>query len=122
MLAAVPFNWQAHDSYFVVAHLHYVLIGGMVFPLIAAFYYWTPRFTGHMMSELLGKWAFWHIIDYGCPVRVHPVRRPLSVEYVPRLYACGRRCELYLDRCRRRVRICHGECRMDAAQRRAFSV
>ncbi|MGK7650993.1 cbb3-type cytochrome c oxidase subunit I [Roseovarius sp. B08] len=59
MLASVPFNWQAHDSYFVVAHLHYVLIGGMVFPLIGAFYYWTPHFTGRMMSERLGKWAFW---------------------------------------------------------------
>ncbi|MFD0857893.1 cytochrome c oxidase subunit I [Roseovarius aquimarinus] len=59
MLASVPFNWQAHDSYFVVAHLHYVLIGGMVFPLFAAFYYWTPHFTGRMMSERLGKWAFW---------------------------------------------------------------
>ncbi len=59
MLASVPFNWQAHDSYFVVAHLHYVLIGGMVFPLIGAFYYWTPHFTGRMMSEQLGKWAFW---------------------------------------------------------------
>ena len=59
MLAAVPFNLQAHDSYFVVAHLHYVLIGGMVFPLFAAFYYWTPHFTGRMMSERLGKWAFW---------------------------------------------------------------
>ncbi len=59
MLAAVPFNWQAHDTYFVVAHLHYVLIGGMVFPLIGAFYYWTPHFTGRMMSERLGKWAFW---------------------------------------------------------------
>jgi len=59
MLAAVPFNWQAHDSYFVVAHLHYVLIGGMVFPLIGAFYCWTPHFTGRMMSERLGKWAFW---------------------------------------------------------------
>jgi len=59
MLAAVPFNWQAHDSYFVVAHLHYVLIGGMVFPLIGAFYYWTPHFTGRMMSERLGRWVFW---------------------------------------------------------------
>ena len=59
MLASVPFNWQAHDSYFVVAHLHYVLIGGMVFPLIGAFYYWTPHFTGRMMSERLGRWAFW---------------------------------------------------------------
>ncbi|HKK97826.1 MAG TPA: cbb3-type cytochrome c oxidase subunit I, partial [Marivita sp.] len=59
MLASVPFNWQAHDSYFVVAHLHYVLIGGMVFPLFAAFYYWVPNFTGRMMSERIGKWVFW---------------------------------------------------------------
>ncbi|MAM62985.1 cytochrome c oxidase subunit I [Maritimibacter sp. UBA3975] len=58
MLASVPFNWQAHDSYFVVAHLHYVLIGGMVFPLIGAFYYWAPHFTGRMMSERLGRWVF----------------------------------------------------------------
>ena len=42
MVAMVPFDWQAHDTYFVVAHLHYVLIGGMVFPMFAAFYYWTP--------------------------------------------------------------------------------
>src|SRR6056297_401299 len=61
MLASVPFNWQAHDSYFVVAHLHYVLVGGMVFPLFAAFYYWAPHFTGRMMSERLGKWVFWLI-------------------------------------------------------------
>lgn len=59
MLAAVPFNLQAHDSYFVVAHLHYVLIGGFVFPMFAALYYWVPHFTGRMMSERLGRWAFW---------------------------------------------------------------
>ncbi|WP_306118853.1 MULTISPECIES: cytochrome c oxidase subunit I [unclassified Roseitalea] len=59
MLASVPFNFQVHDTYFVVAHLHYVLIGGMVFPLFGAFYYWVPHFTGRMMSETLGKWVFW---------------------------------------------------------------
>jgi cytochrome c oxidase subunit I+III len=59
MVAAVPFDWQAHDTYFVVAHLHYVLIGGMVFPLFAALYYWTPMVSGRMMSERLGRWAFW---------------------------------------------------------------
>ncbi|MGR3511988.1 MAG: cytochrome c oxidase subunit I [Paracoccaceae bacterium] len=59
MLASVPFNLQAHDSYFVVAHLHYVLIGGFVFPMFAALYYWVPHFTGRMMSERLGRWAFW---------------------------------------------------------------
>jgi cytochrome c oxidase subunit I+III len=61
MLALVPFNWQAHDTYFVVAHLHYVLIGGFVFPLLAAAYYWLPLISGKAPSESLGKWAFWLI-------------------------------------------------------------
>ena len=59
MTAAVPFDWQATDSYFVVAHLHYVLIGINVFPVIAAFYYWFPKITGRLMSERLGRWNFW---------------------------------------------------------------
>jgi cytochrome c oxidase subunit I+III len=58
MVAVVPFDWQAHDSYFVVAHLHYVLIGGMVFPLFAAFYYWLPYTSRHALSERLGRWVF----------------------------------------------------------------
>jgi cytochrome c oxidase subunit I+III len=59
MLAAVPFNWQAHDSYFVVAHFHYVLIGGVVFPLFAGLYYWLPKITGRLLHERLGRWNFW---------------------------------------------------------------
>jgi cytochrome c oxidase subunit I+III len=59
MVAAVPYDWQVHDSYFVVAHFHYVLIGGMVFPVFAALYYWTPFVTKRMLSERLGRWAFW---------------------------------------------------------------
>jgi cytochrome c oxidase subunit I+III len=57
MLAAVPLNTQVHDTFFVVAHFHYVLIGGAVFPLFGGFYYWYPKITGRMMSERLGAWA-----------------------------------------------------------------
>jgi cytochrome c oxidase subunit I+III len=59
MVAAVPFDWQAHDTYFVVAHLHYVLVGGMVFPLFAAFYYWAPFVSRTPLSERAGRWVFW---------------------------------------------------------------
>lgn len=58
MVAALPFDRQAHDSYFIVAHLHYVLIGGMVFPLFAALYHWTPLINGHAMSERVARWVF----------------------------------------------------------------
>jgi cytochrome c oxidase subunit I len=59
MLSVAPFNWQLHNSYFVVAHFHYVIVGGILFALFAAFYYWFPKITGRMMSETLGKWHFW---------------------------------------------------------------
>jgi cytochrome c oxidase subunit 1 len=62
MLAAVPVDLQVHDSAFVVAHLHYVLIGGAVFPLIGAVYYWFPKVTGRLLDERAGKWSFWLLL------------------------------------------------------------
>ncbi|CAA9324606.1 MAG: Cytochrome c oxidase polypeptide I [uncultured Gemmatimonadetes bacterium] len=58
-LGAVPFDLQVHDTFFVVAHFHYVLLGGVVFPLFAGIYYWFPKVTGRMLSERLGKANFW---------------------------------------------------------------
>ena len=59
MLAAAPFDWQLNDSYFVIGHFHYMLVGAIVFTIFAAFYYWYPKFTGRMLDERLGKWHFW---------------------------------------------------------------
>lgn len=62
MLAMVPFNTQAHDSYFVVAHLHYVLVGGFVFPMLAAIYHWMPHISGRQSLYRLSVPAFWFIM------------------------------------------------------------
>ncbi len=59
MTAAVPYDWQLTDSYFIVAHLHYVLVGINVFAVMAGFYYWMPKMTGRLLNERLGKWNFW---------------------------------------------------------------
>jgi cytochrome c oxidase subunit 1 len=59
MLAASPFDWQLGNSYFVVAHFHYVIVGGILFALFAAFYYWFPKMSGRMYSETLARWHFW---------------------------------------------------------------
>ena len=59
MLASTPFDWQLSLSYFVVAHFHYVIVGGILFALFGAFYYWYPKVTGRMLSERLGKLHFW---------------------------------------------------------------
>jgi cytochrome c oxidase subunit I len=62
MLAVAPFDWQLTDSYFVVAHFHYVIVGAIVFNIFAAIYYWFPKMTGRMMSERLGRWHFWLMV------------------------------------------------------------
>src|ERR1700756_4443788 len=59
MLAVAPFDWQLSGSYFVVAHFHYVIVGGILFAVFAAFYYWFPKITGRMLNEGLGKLHFW---------------------------------------------------------------
>ena len=59
IIASVPLDLQLHDTYFIVAHFHYVLIGGAVFPLLGILTYWYPKITGRMMSETLGKIGFW---------------------------------------------------------------
>lgn len=72
MVAMAPFDWQAHDTHFIVAHLHYVLIGGMVFPMFAAFYYWAPNASSRPLSERLGKSAFW-LLFIGVNVTFFPL-------------------------------------------------
>ncbi|MBW3563065.1 MAG: cbb3-type cytochrome c oxidase subunit I, partial [Actinobacteria bacterium] len=59
MFAVIPFDRVAHDGYFVVAHFHYTLNGGSVFPILAGLYYWVPKMTGRMYNETAGRWSFW---------------------------------------------------------------
>src|SRR4051812_22135802 len=82
MLASVSLDSQVHDSYFVVAHLHYVLLGGAVFPVFGALYFWYPKFTGHMMSERLGRWSFW-LMFVGFNVAFFPMHL-LGLKGMPR--------------------------------------
>ena len=85
MVAVLPFDWQVTDSYFVVAHFHYVLNGAVVFPIFGAIYFWLPKMTGRQLNERLGKLSFWvmfvgfnitffpmHILGFlGMPRRVY---------------------------------------------------
>jgi cytochrome c oxidase subunit I+III len=88
MVASVPFTLQTHDTFFVVAHFHYVLIGGAVFPLIGGVYYWWPKATGRLMSERVGKISFW-LAFIGFNVTFFPMHQ-LGFQGMPRrIYTYG---------------------------------
>jgi cytochrome c oxidase subunit 1 len=89
MVASVPLDWQLHDTFFVVAHLHYVLIGGAVFPLLGAMYHWFPKITGRMMSEKFGKIGFWFTF-IGMNVTFFPM-------HILGMWGMPRRVYTYLD-------------------------
>ncbi len=103
MVASVPIDTQVHDTYFVVAHFHYVLIGGAVFPLLGAIYYWFPKLTGRLMDETLGHWHFWlafvgfqitffpmHILGLlGMPRRIYTYQADVGWANLNLLVTCG---------------------------------
>ncbi|MEQ8673831.1 MAG: cytochrome c oxidase subunit I [Aggregatilineales bacterium] len=84
MLAAVPVNQQVHDTYFVVAHLHYVLFGGMIFPVLAGVYYWAPQYLGRMLNSRLGTINFW-LVFIGFNVAFFPMHLA-GLNGMPRRY------------------------------------
>jgi cytochrome c oxidase subunit I len=99
----IPVDWQAHNTYYVVAHIHYVLIGANLFPVFAAFYYWLPKITGRMLNEELGKWSFWvmfigfnvgffpmHILGLlGMPRRIYTYEAGLGLQPLNLLLTIG---------------------------------
>ncbi|MGB6059123.1 MAG: cytochrome c oxidase subunit I [Microthrixaceae bacterium] len=103
MVGVMPFDWQVTDSYFVVAHFHYVLNGAVVFPIFGAVYYWMPKMTGRMLSEKAGKISFWvmfigfnvtffpmHILGFlGLPRRVYTYNNGLGWDGLNMMVSIG---------------------------------
>jgi cytochrome c oxidase subunit I+III len=103
MVASIPFDAQVHDTYFVVAHFHYVLIGGAVFPFFGGLYYWYPKITGRIMSERIGRWSFalsfiglnitffpMHQLGFqGMPRRIYTYLSEMGWENLNLLVTCG---------------------------------
>jgi cytochrome c oxidase subunit I len=81
-LAMFPVDWQLSDTYFVVAHIHFVLVGGSVFGIFAGVYYWYPKITGRLMSEALGKWSFW-LMFWGTLI-TFMIQHSLGLDGMPR--------------------------------------
>jgi cytochrome c oxidase subunit 1 len=81
-LAAFPIDWQVHDTYFVVAHFHYVIMGGVVFAIFGGLYYWWPKMFGRLLDETLGKWHFW-LMFVGFNVTFFP-QHLLGLDGMPR--------------------------------------
>jgi cytochrome c oxidase subunit I+III len=82
MVSTAPFDWQVHDTYFVVAHFHYVIFGGVFFPVFAGLYYWFPKITGRMTDARLGHLAFW-LMFIGTNVLFFPMHLA-GIEGMPR--------------------------------------
>jgi len=80
--AVIPVDWQLHDTYFVVSHLHYVLVGANMFPVFAGLYYWIPKMTGRLLDERLGKTSFW-VIFIGLNLAFFPMQL-LGIRGMPR--------------------------------------
>jgi cytochrome c oxidase subunit 1 len=95
-LAAFPVDWQLHDTYYVVAHLHYVLFGGSILGILGGLYYWWPKFFGRLLDERLGKWNFW-LVFIGFNVTFFP-QHMLGLLGMPRriyTYSEGGQWEVY---------------------------